>query len=87
MANELASPMGSRPFHEEGRGGNQPGIKDGVALGAPKGSELMTPMSSRPEPVKTTPAPAGPVKFQVTEDVQSVEGRKGSFPTGTESRA
>jgi hypothetical protein len=87
MANDLSSPMGSRPYADGGKGGEHPGIKDGVALGAPSGSELMTPMQQRPVPVKTIPAPAGPVTFQVTEDVQSIEGRKGAFPTGTSIKA
>ena len=86
MANDLNSPMTSRPFNNESRGGTMPGIKDGVALGAPKGSELMTPMSDRPWPVNTAPTPAGPVTMQVTEDVAGIEGKRGAFPTGTAAR-
>jgi hypothetical protein len=69
----LASPMTSRPYQTEGKGGNQPGDKDAfaatVALGQP------------------TPSTAGgPVGFQVTEDTQNIAGKSGSFPSGTAIR-
>ena len=85
---ELNSPMSSRPFNEEGRGGNHAGMKDGVAMPA-KGSDVVnTPMSSSPVPSATmSPSTAGgPVGMQVTEDVKGAASKHNVFPSGTSSK-
>ena len=86
MANDLNSPMGSRPFPEGGRGANHPGMKDGVAVGMPSGgSEVSSPFTfSQAAGVSTA---SGPVGLQVTENLQDVEGKKPAFPTGTSAKA
>jgi hypothetical protein len=81
----FSSPMTSRPMADPGQGGQMPGDKDGVELLKNSAAgELQSPMSSAPvkQPgVTTSGAPTGP--FQVTEDIQAIEGKRGSFPRGT----
>lgn len=87
---DISSPMTSRPWGEQGRGGNAPGMKDGVALGAPKGDEISTPLNNPwgKMTANTPPSTAGgPVGMQVTEDVQDIAGKHNRFPSGTGSRA
>jgi len=77
---DLSSPMTSRPWGEQGKGGNHPGMKDGVAVGQPSGgSEVSSPLN-RPWGQGTSTA-GGPVGMQVTEDIGPMTG--GKFPTGT----
>ena len=89
VGNGLSSPMGSRPSvaPNPAAGGNQPGDKDGVeALKGAVAGQLGTPMQSAPvnQPGATTAG--GPVKMQITEDIQGIEGKRGGFPTGTSAR-
>jgi hypothetical protein len=86
MANDLATPF-TRPFGQESKGGNQPGLKDGVALGSGNGSEVSTPFKTPWPSQGGSPSTAGgPVGLQVTEDVQGVGSKSGSFPSGTSSK-
>jgi hypothetical protein len=88
MANDLNSPMGSRPFPEGGRGANHPGMKDSVAVGMPSGtSEVSSPFQAPWPQASGTSTASGPVGLQVTESLQDVEGSKPAFPTGTSSKA
>jgi hypothetical protein len=83
----MNSPMSSRPYPDPGQGGQHPGNKDGAdELKGAVAGQLNSPMASAPvkQPgASTAGAPTGP--FQVTEDVQKMEGG-GAFPTGTSSR-
>jgi len=82
LKSDLTSPMGSRPWGEHSRGGDAPGMKNGIALGG--GSEqLASPLNNPVAKVQTTPTPSGPVGVQVTEDVQAIVGSRGAFPSGT----
>jgi hypothetical protein len=74
MANDskLNSPMASRPWSQQGTGGQQLGDKDGlkaaVALGAPPSSTA-----------------GGPVGMQITEELGRMPGAP-TMPTGTAIR-
>ena len=90
VGNGLNSPMGSRPSvaPNPGAGGNQPGDKDGMeALKGAAAGQLSSPMVSAPVSQPGVSTAGGPVGLQVTEDVQSIAGKHGSFPTGTSARA
>lgn len=89
MGNGLDSPMGSRMgvAPNPSAGGNAPGEKDGVeALKGAVAGQLNSPMASAivNQPGATTAG--SPAKFQVTEDVQGIVGKRGSFPSGTSAR-
>jgi hypothetical protein len=85
----LSSPMGSRPSvaPTPGAGGNQPGDKDGVEFlkGAAAG-QLSSPMTSAPATQPGVSTAGGPVGLQVTESVQDIVNKRGSFPTGTSTK-
>ena len=89
VGNGLSSPMGSRPSvaPNPAAGGNAPGDKDGVEYlkGAVAG-QLNSPMASAPATQPGVPPSGAPVQMQVTEDVQNIVGKRGTFPTGTASR-
>ena len=89
MGNGLSSPMGSRMAvaPNPGAGGNMPGDKDGMeALKGAVAGSLNSPMGSAPVSQPGASTAGGPVGMQVTEDVQGIIGKRGSFPTGTTSR-
>lgn len=70
MNDKLSSPMSSRPWSNQGTGGNNPGDKDGlkatVALGAPMASTA-----------------SGPVGMQITEELAGGMPSGPTMPTGT----
>lgn len=84
----LTSPMSSRPYADPGQGGQHPGNKDGVdALKGAVAGQLQSPMTDSPYKqvgATTAGAPTGP--FQVTEDIQAIDGKRGGFPSGTGTR-
>jgi hypothetical protein len=73
---------------DPGKGGQMPGDKDGMsALKGAVAGQLNSPMVDAPakQPGATTAgAPTGP--FQVTEDIQAIDGKRGGFPNGTSNR-
>ena len=82
----LNSPMSSRPVADPGKGGNMPGDKDGVsALKGAAAGQLNSPMHEAPVKQPGVSTAGGPVGMQVTEDVQAIDGKSGSFPRGTAS--
>ena len=89
IGNGLNSPMGSRPSvaPNPAAGGNQPGDKDGMeALKGAVAGQLNSPMASAPATQPGVSTASGPVGLQVTEDVQGIVGKRGSFPSGTSAR-
>jgi hypothetical protein len=84
---DLLSPMSSRPVPDAGKGGSMPGDKDGIeALKGAVAGSLNSPMAAAPVKQPGASTAGGPVGLQVTEDVQGIVGKRGSFPTGTGSR-
>jgi len=89
VGNGLSSPMGSRPSvaPNPAAGGNQPGDKDGMeALKGAVAGQLNSPMASAPVSQPGASTAGGPVGLQVTENIQGIEGKRGSFPSGTSAR-
>lgn len=84
---DLTTPMTARPASFPAPGGTMPGDKDGMeALKGAAAGGLASPMHEAPYK-QVGPTTAGsPVKLQVTEDVQAIEGKHGGFPTGTATR-
>jgi hypothetical protein len=83
----LNSPMGSRPYPTPPAGGTMPGDKDGMeALKGAVAGQLNSPMASAPVSQPGASTAGGPVGLQVTENIQGIEGKRGSFPSGTSAR-
>ena len=89
IGNGLSSPMGSRPSvaANPAPGGAMPGDKDGMeALKGAVAGQLNSPMASAPVSQPGASTAGGPVGLQVTENIQGIEGKRGSFPSGTSAR-